>query len=277
MVDAAQIVKCPSRSGVLIAVHGGPTSPQTIRLGLSLADRRHVEAAIVSVTAPGLEHIRRTAVERRLAEAAGERRIPVYIVSGALGPTVADMAEVWGAGLVVIGLGSGAHATAAAIVRNARRCVLAVAPHQSGALHRVMLTADFGGSNVFADECALSLVAADAETELVHIMPDTQSLSPEKHEVWRHLYDSAATELVDYTRAMLPGRRGHVMPTRVLRGDAARDLVAIAQHDHVDLIALGRHPSPPTARDTDLLGPVLEFVLEQAPCSILVAPPISLR
>jgi nucleotide-binding universal stress UspA family protein len=174
--------------------------------------------------------------------------------------------------LVVIGLGRGSHQTAAGIVRWNRRCVLAVAPRESTALGRVILTADFGGSNVKADECALSLLDAGAHTELVHVVPDLYHLAPEKKMVWRRIYDDVATELLDYTRAILPYRTGHAIPTRVFVGDAARVLVDVAEREHVDLIALGRHILPEKPSDDDALGPVLQTVLEEAPCSVLVAP-----
>lgn len=266
------IPKCQNGSGVLIAVHGGPTSVETIRLGIALADRWSGEAAILAVAPPGLTQVRRTAIERRLAEAVGDRRVPVYVTTGAIGPAIAQVAEAWGAALVVIGLGSRDHRTAAAIVRRARRCVLVVSPHQPSAIGRVILTADFGGSNVQADECALSLIDADAQTEIVHVVPDLYHLAPEKEPIWRRLYGSAAAELLAYTRGQLPHRTGHTIPTRALIGDAARVLVDIARQEHVDLIALGRHAVPATSGNDDFLGPVLESVLEQTPCSVLVAP-----
>lgn len=259
-------------AGVLIAVHGGPTSIKTIQLGVALADRWHVEPIILTVVPPALEQVRRSAIERRIAEAVGDRKLRLVAKNGALGLTIAQAAESTGAALVVIGLGRGSHLTAAAIVRWARRSVLAVAPRECTNMARVILTADFGGSNIRADECALSLIEADAHADLVHVIPDLVHFSPEKKALWRRIYDSVTTELLDYTRKQLPHRAGHTIPTRVFVGDAANVLVDIAQQEHADLIALGRHIVPDTPSDDDCLGPVLESVLESAPCSVLVAP-----
>ena len=272
MIERNELPQCRTGSGVLIAVHGGPTSVRTIQIGLSMADRQGTDAAIVTVAPPGLEQVHRSAVERRLAEAVGGRTIPVYVVNGPLGTAIADVAEGWRAALVVIGMGIGAHVTAVAILRKARRCVLAVAPSGPPTIGSVILTADFGSSAVAADECALSLLAADADAELVHVVPEMQALSAEKHAVWCRIYDSVAAELLEHTRELLPHRNGHAIPTRVLTGDAARVLVDIAAHEHVDLIALGRHALPSSPGTKDPLGPVLESVLEEAPCSVLVAP-----
>ncbi|HZS58492.1 MAG TPA: universal stress protein [Gemmatimonadaceae bacterium] len=262
----------PTGAGVLIAVHGGPTSVKTIQIGAALADRWRVEPTVLTVVTPALESVRRSAVERRIGDAVGDRKLPLVVKNGALGPTIAQTAESTGAALVVIGLGRGSHRTAAAIVRWARRSVLAVAPRESQIMTRVILTADFGGSNVRADECALSLLEADAHADLVHVIPDLVHLSPEKKAVWRRIYDNVATELLDYTRNRLPRRAGHTIPTRVFVGDAANVLVDIAHQEQADLIALGRHILPATPSDDDCLGPVLESVLESAPCSVLVAP-----
>jgi len=264
--------RCQSGSGVLIAVHGGPTSVQTIKVGLALADRWRTEAAIVTVVAPGLDRIRRREVERRLSEVAGERQVPIHLIDGPLAPAITTAAESWGAAIVVIGLGRGSHHTAATVVRSARRSVLAVSPHESTMMTRVILTADFGGSNIRADECALSLLESNAQAELVHVIPDFCHLSPEKKAVWRRIYDNVATELLEHTRGQLPSRAGHAIPSRVLVGDAACVLVDIAHREHADLIALGRHSLPETPGNYDGLGPVLGSVLEQAPCSVLVAP-----
>jgi nucleotide-binding universal stress UspA family protein len=168
--------------------------------------------------------------------------------------------------LVVIGCGIGDRAIAADIVRNANRCVLVVSPHELASIGRVMLTADFGGSTIEADQCALSLLEEDGEAELVHVTPDLH-LSGDSYEVWHRAYHSAVAELLDRTRAALPHRARSTIPCRIAIGDAARALVDIARRERVDLIALGRH-----AKLHNSVGPVLESVLEHAPCSVLVAP-----
>jgi nucleotide-binding universal stress UspA family protein len=170
------------------------------------------------------------------------------------------------AGVVTMRMGlAGDHRLAADIVRHARRSVLVVSPSELGSIGRVMLTADFGGSTIEADQCALSLLASDGQAELIHVTPALQ-LAPDIYQAWRRAYDNAVTELLDETRAALPRCSGSI-PSRVTVGDAARVLVDIARRERVDLIALGRHARPNVS-----LGPVVESVLARAPCSVLVAP-----
>jgi len=253
---------CEGRAGVLIATNAGPAGVVTMRMGLALAEQWRVPATIVTVAPSDVVKIK-----ERLAFLAGEEHtIPVYEIRGAIGPAVAAAAEQWSAALVVIGFGVGDHRLAAEIVQHARRSVLVVSPHELGSIGRVMLTADFGGSTIEADQVALSLLESDGAAQLIHVTPALQ-LAPDIYQAWRRAYDYAVTELFDQTRAALGRRARSSIPTRVAVGDAARVLVDVARREHVDLIALGRH-----ARPNANLGPVLESVLRQAPCSVLVAP-----
>ncbi len=253
---------CDGRAGVLIATNAGPAAIVTIRMGLALAKQWRVPATIVTVAPSDIAKIK----ERLALVAGNEDTIPVYEIRGAIGPAIAAAAETWGAALVVIGFGTGDHRLAADIVQYARRSVLVVSPSERGSIGRVMLTADFGGSTIEADQVALSLLESDGHAELIHVTPALQ-LAPDIYQVWRRTYDCAATELLDQTRAALPHRPGSSIPSRVAVGDAARVLVDIARRERVDLIALGRHARPNAG-----LGPVVESVLQQAPCSVLVAP-----
>ncbi len=262
MITNGHIDPCDGRAGVLIATNAGPASVVTMRMGLALAEQWRVPATVVTVAPSDVVKIK-----ERLAFLAGEEHeIPVYEIRGAIGPAIAAAAEQWGAALVVVGFGTGDHRLATDIVRHARRSVLVVSPSELGSIGRVMLTADFGGSTIEADQCALSLLESDGQAELIHVTPALQ-LAPDIYQVWRRTYDNAVTELLDQTRAALPHRPGSSIPSRVAVGDAARVLLDIARRERVDLIALGRH-----ARPNASLGPVLESVLQQAPCSVLVAP-----
>jgi nucleotide-binding universal stress UspA family protein len=262
MITNDPIDPCDGRAGVLIATNAGPAGVVTMRMGLALAQQWRVPATLVTVAPSDIAKIK----ERLAALAGEEHTIPVYEVRGAIGPAIAAAAETWGAALVVIGFGTGDHRLAADIVRHARRSVLVVSPSELGSIGRVMLTADFGGSTIEADQCALSLLESDGQAELIHVTPALQ-LAPDIYQAWRRAYDCAATELLDRTRAALPRRSGLSIPSRVAVGDAARVLVDIARRERVDLIALGRHARPNAG-----LGPVVELVLAQAPCSVLVAP-----
>lgn len=262
MVTHDHIDPCVGRAGVLIATNAGPAGVVTMRMGLALANQWKVPATVVTVSPSDVVKIK-----ERLALLAGEdHTIPVQVLTGAIGPAIADAAERWGAALVVIGFGTGDHGTAATIVRYTRRPVLVVSPRELGSIGRVMLTADFGGSTLEADQCALSLIESDADAELIHVTPELH-LSPEVYQVWRRAYNDAVSELLDRTSRALPRRSGSPIPSRVAVGDAAHVLVDIARRERVDLIALGRHAQPNAG-----LGPVLDSVLQHAPCSVLVAP-----
>jgi len=257
-----QIQPCDGRAGVLIATNAGPSGVVTMRMGLALAKQWRVPATIVTVAPSDIAKIK-----ERLALLAGdEHTVRVYEVCGAIAPAIAAAAETWGASLVVIGFGAGDRRLAADIVRHARRSVLVVSPSELGSIGRIMLTADFGGSTIEADQCAISFLESDGQAELIHVMPELE-LPPDTYQAWRRAYDGAVTELLDQTRAALPRRSGSSIPSRVAVGDAARVLVDIARRERVDLIALGRHARPDAS-----LGPVVESVLAEAPCSVLVAP-----
>jgi hypothetical protein len=74
MTTRNQVPECVGRSGVMIATNAGPGAVATIRMGLALANHRHVPAAVVTVDPPDVAK-----VHARLASAAGEgHSIPVY-------------------------------------------------------------------------------------------------------------------------------------------------------------------------------------------------------
>lgn len=250
-------------SGVLIATNAGPGAVVTMRFGLALAAQRGVPAAVVTVAPSDVWK-----VKERLAGVAGPRHsIPMFTISGAVGPAIADTAATWGAALMVVGLGIGDHRATTEIVHSAGCCVLALSPFEKcGLFERVMLTADFGGSAIAADQCALTLLAREGRAELVHVSPDPV-LSPEARVQWSRAYRCAVTDLLRYTRSALPWNQRPAIPDRVLVGDAATVLLEAARREQVDLIALGRHP-----RRDGALGPVVTSILQRAPCSVLIAP-----
>jgi nucleotide-binding universal stress UspA family protein len=281
-------------SGVLIVTNADPSSATTIRCGVAIADRQQVPVAILSVLCepivdleprPGqLEDLTsahadmiRHRVCARITEATDtHRQIPIYVVRGPLGPAAGLAAEIWGASLVVVGLGRPgplglprSRDRLHQIVNHARRHVLAVSPTAPTVIGRTILTADFGGTSVAADERAMSLVPDDAPVTLVHVVPDCRT-GHDARPRWTQIYSNAVSELFENTKSTLPHRAAHRLTTRMLGGDAAHELIALAHRDHVDLIALGRHAAPLDSLQS--AGPVVDTILDAAPCSLLIAP-----
>jgi nucleotide-binding universal stress UspA family protein len=215
-------------------------------------------------------------IAERVAEAVdGYRTIPIYVVHGLLGTTVASVAELWSASLIVVGLGRPGmigrprHRRVQEIVRHVRRNVLAVSPTTGNALGRAILTADFGGTGTDANELALSLLTPDATAELVHVAP-VSYVSESEQPRWMRIYQSAVNELFEVTEDALVHGADRVIPTRVLKGDASEELIGLARRERVDLIALGRHAT--RGGRPSSLDPVVDAVIDAAPCSVLIAP-----
>jgi nucleotide-binding universal stress UspA family protein len=290
---------------VLIASSLGPDSDSVVTTGAAVARAAGariylLHAGPAHLVAAGLEtnllgpdtseEERRRAQLRdqaqRLGLAPGELA-GLEVVAGTPHRTIVGMARQIGAGLIIVGaseprggLGKLLGSTADRVVRQAACPVLVVRGKLPVPPRRVLLPVDLSELSADAFRCGLHLVGemahgAPAEIEAFHALDflaqlrflhsdlpwETTSQQVEKHAAW---------ELDRFIRD-----HGEETPVlaRMRVGDARLAILAELEQRPADLLVLGTHGR--TGFDRMLLGSVASAVLRQAPCSVLMIPPVA--
>jgi len=225
--------------------------------------------------------------ERRLAEQASRLGIREDEIVGrviAYGPPhriVIEAAEEVGAGLIVVGstespqLAKLFGSTADRVIRKATRPVLMVRGRLRIPVRRVLMPVDLSPLSAVAFRRGLEVlrrIVADSEAQL----EVTFVIEPLDRELLagRDLppaSEAAALEELDtfvYRNAAWSGRE---LTTRLLYGEAEKEIRERAGDWHADLVVLGTHGRGGFERF--LLGSVAADVVRRGPTSVLVIPP----
>jgi nucleotide-binding universal stress UspA family protein len=230
--------------------HGVPEGPAAAELLRMMVRRLAFDAAEVEV------RVLRGPAERRLLEAA-EAADPALMVLGAT--RRGRLARA------VLGT------TASHVLRATRVPILVVGERLPERRLRVLLTTDLSCHAVHAHSLggalAASLAGPDAP-QMRSLYVDSTRISDDPLTPPRILGE-AERELADFLAAETP-----LTPTlaRVRAGDPAEEIVREAVEWGADLLVLGTHARAGVPRI--LLGSVAETVLRNAPCAVLVVPPV---
>jgi nucleotide-binding universal stress UspA family protein len=285
---------------IILATDGRDRSAGAVRLAASLAESPDSQASVLHVLEPVLaqgppnahvlvspepqfEEERKAAAVARLrdrlrgfSETVAEWAVEVKI--GKAAPTIVRTAETAEATLIVLGTGRHDRAerwfgteTALRVTQLSHIPVLA-APESAGERPRVILAAvDF---SAFCRDAVLQAIAVsepDAELHLAHVLWQR----PADLDI---LDESTAARFRDRMREHLEAWAGELegvsrsrLTLHFLDGDAAEELLKLADRIGAELIAAGSHGIGFFGRL--LLGSVSTRLLRGARCSVLISPP----
>lgn len=278
------------RAGLLIATDGRPAADAAIIVGRSLANRDGEPHELVAVEElERLDDDRRpgTIQQREMPFRLAQQRArttnvvvdswPLSIAYGRPGSTIADLSEYEQRRLIVMGLHVHSRIdrlrgrdTVLQVVHRASCPVLAVDSNRRTIPHRALLAIDFSPSSIAAAREALRVIGRTGPVYLAHVMPrinvpfDGQTQAAYEPDVEQRL-------------AALRGELSipaHVQ-TRIvlLRGDPAKELLALADQEGIELIATGTRGFSPFRGS--VIGRVPTALVRAARCSLLVVPPLS--
>lgn len=278
------------RAGLLIATDGRPAADAAIIVGRSLAHRNGESHELLAV-----EDIERLDEDRRgvnlqkheLHFRLAQQRArttniavdswPLSIAYGRPASTIADLGDQGTQRLIVMGLHVHSRTdrllgreTALQVMYRASRPVLAVDSNRRTIPRRALLAIDFSPSSIAAAREALRIVGDSGVVYLAHVTPRVYvPFSAESEADYR----TRAEERLLALRRELRIPPGVTTNLVVLRGDPAKELVAFAEQEGVELIATGSHGFSPFRGS--LIGAVPTAVVRAARCSVLVVPPLS--
>ena len=283
---------------IIVATRGtGDWSP-ALEAARLLAQRDGGELRVIGVLQPlnnyamayGLEpppamfeEERRAALLRSVTEEV--RRIPhagswpVEVAYGPPASTIAQLARERRARLLIMGIGRHAPVdrllgdeTTLRTLRHADRPVLAVGAEMAHLPRSGVVGIDFSPMSLWAAEQALGILEEGATLTLLHVR-SRYDMTHSAWEAWDAVYGQRVSELFARLLQMLEPlatRAGVRLEPELRIGDAADELLAFADANDVDLIAVGSHGARLFERL--LVGSVATAALRRAGCSVLACP-----
>ena len=272
------------RAGLLIATDGLPAADGAIIVGRSIAHRDHEAQELVAVES--LERLSerrgatiqqhdlplRLAQQRARTTDVARDSWPLSIAYGSPASTIAEMADHTRRRLIVMGLHVHprrdrwmGRETVLRVVERATCPVLAVDSNRRTIPRRTLLAIDFSPSSIAAASEALRVIGDTGPVYFAHVMPRTG--------VPFDAASQAAYEPDARLRLALVERGLDLPPnvetcSLVLRGDPAKELLAFAEQEGIELIATGSHGV--SALGGSIVGSVPTALVRAAQCSVLV-------
>lgn len=279
---------------ILVATAGQPDTEGAITVASLLARRTHALVDVLTVVAP-FPHLapaalrfappavmdeenRREAfdtVRAQIAAAHHGDSWRVYAEVGWPADTIVDAARKWGATLIVAGMGRhGAidrfigSETAVSIAHRANVPVLVVPEDITRLPVNAAAAIDFTPSSAAAARLAATLLAPTGVLTLVHAsMLAKATVDPG---TLMDVYTTGARDKLVALGGEITAQTGRKVAVRLTEGPVADALLAAAEADHFDLIALGSHERG--LIDRLLMGSVRTRVLRHARVPVLVTP-----
>jgi nucleotide-binding universal stress UspA family protein len=284
---------------ILVATDGESQSRGALAAGSAMASRLDARVQVLTVNwfkgfimpeaplmvDPSLEAARRAGLLRR-----ARAQTEPYTKTGAFesaevrdgdpAQVVANVAAERHALFIIAGLGKHQivdrlfrDETALRLIRVSRAPVLAVPesfpPDFSQSPRRAIVAMDFSEGSARAAQAALALLPPRSTVELVHVRPREQDLGYALIPVEEYQRSVAFNFSLLRRRLVVPD--GACIQERVLAGNPAVELLALAADTHADLIAAGSHGYGFLARM--VIGSVATKLLRGASCGVLVVPP----
>jgi nucleotide-binding universal stress UspA family protein len=201
----------------------------------------------------------------------------VDVLDGPAAPTVTDVARERSAHAIVVGTGQhGALGRlvygerAVQIARMSEQPVVVVPPTMvAGPVSEAIVAVDFSPASQRAAQFAIGMLADEGRLTLVHVK-SAVNLSEESAGWWDDAYERRATDLFRRFAASLRPERGITIATRMLHGEVAPALLALAHELGAGVIACGgrRH----SFIERMLLGSVSTELIRRAECTVVVQP-----
>jgi len=282
-----QTASARARAGLLIATDGRPAADAAIIVGRSLANRDHEPHELVAV-----EELERVADDRavptvlqqdmhlRLAQQRARTTNitadswPLSIAYGRPGSTIADLGDHARRRAIVMGLHVHSRTdrwlgreTVLQVMRRAGCPVLAVDSNRRTIPRRALIAVDFSPSSLAAAREAVRIIGGSGVLYLAHVMPRTYvPFDAEPQAAYEPDTELALADL----RAQLTIPAGVEIHSVVLRGDPAKELLAFADQEGIELIATGTRGFSPFRGS--VIGAVPTALVRAARCSVLVVP-----
>jgi nucleotide-binding universal stress UspA family protein len=283
--DRATTVR--ARTGLLIATDGQPAADAAIVVGRSLAhrDREAHELVAVEEFERFGDHVEATIEQRELHLRLARQRArttngttdgwPLSIAYGRPASTIVDLADHTQRRLIVMGLHVHSRTdrwlgreTVLQVVRRATCPVLAVDSNRRTIPRRTLLAIDFSPSSVAAAREALRIIGGTGPVYLVHVAPRAHVPFDAGLQA---AYEPDIEQALDELRATLEIPSQVETRTVVLRGDATRQILALADQEGIELIATGSRGFSPIRGS--MIGAVPTALVRAAKCSVLIVPP----
>ena len=274
------------RVGLLIATDGRPAADGAIIVGRSIANRDHEPQELVAVEA--LERFGErpdaTIVQHDLPLRLAQQRArttdirrdgwPLSIAYGSPGSTIAELADHTRRHLIVVGLHVHprrdrwlGRETVLQVMQHASCPVLAVDSHRRTIPRRTLLAIDFSPSSIAAAAEALRVIGDTGPVYFAHIMPRTAVPFDAGPQPMYEPDVRMRLALVERGLDLPPNVETHFV---VLRGDPAKELLAFAEQEGIELIATGSHGQ--SSLRGSVIGSVPTALVRAAQCSVLVMP-----
>jgi nucleotide-binding universal stress UspA family protein len=179
---------------------------------------------------------------------------------------LASFAELQAVPLLIVGIGEArvldrlvGDEFVLRLARMVHTPLFVTAPDRSVPPRRIVVATDFTETSMRAARLALALAAPDAELFLTHVQTPAGRIA-------------STNALRRQADALQTGFCGRVRPID-LGGDAPTELLAFANVEGADAIAIGTHGEESVSRDTrGTLGIVATRVIRCSACSLIVAP-----
>lgn len=282
---------------ILLATRGTATADAAVRIAAALAARHSARVEVFAVLEPlpifdggfapaiiPFDSFDQRRSDELLARVRGQVRAvtgsadawPIDVRVGRPAAEIARASRAHDVMLVVLGVGRHKPAdrlfgneTALKVSRLAPVPVLAVAPGRDQLPRRVIAATDFSASSLEAARTALRFLPAPGTLVLAHVSPELE-IPPVALEEWLTQYARGVREGFANAKAHLAAPAGITVQTASLAGDAAQEILQLAERMRADLIAVGSHGHNLVERI--LIGSVATKVLRLATCSVLLVP-----
>lgn len=287
------------RGPILLAIHGGEESAASIRVAHRLATRLGVGLQVVTVVDLVLEYsgpdlmpavarldgsagtvAQGEAVQHRLRETlGGQAQWALDVRSGRPAREITRAAREANATLVVVaaeprrGIRHVVSGTRALQIVGRSPCpVVSVAPSFASLPATIVAPIDFSPSSIRAAQAALLLASDGARLILVHV-PIPLHFERARRDAAGSLVGGDVSEHFRHVRDQLEpfGPAGLTIETRTLDGGVVSSVLALAESEQADLIAVGTHGHGVVERF--FVGSVAAGLLHGAACSVVAAPP----
>jgi nucleotide-binding universal stress UspA family protein len=207
------------------------------------------------------------AIGRQLRRVLGDEHDAWIELRNGYPPAVlASFAELQGVPLLVVGIGRArvldrlaGDESVLRLAKMMRTPLFAVAAGSAVPPRRVVIATDFGVTSSRVARLARALAAPAGELLLAHVSTPTGRVAP-------------AGALRRQAEGLQAGYHGRVRPIE-LEGDAATELLALANSRGADAIAIGTHGEPSSDHGIrPALGTVASRVIRCSGCSLIVLP-----
>jgi nucleotide-binding universal stress UspA family protein len=289
-------VRALYRGGIIIATDTLPDADGAVRVGVALSQRDDVDVHVLSVVEPpgvydteGMLGTDAAMLTAELRDARCEQLLaqrdrtfpaasdwPAAVEAGDRVGHIADSADAYGAGLIVLGLGAHglsarlrARETALRVIRAAPVPVLAVPADAWGVPHSALVALDFTSSSEHAARLALGLLGREGKLYLAHVEPRVPIPQGDPR-TWKEQTTNEVRRRVEEINHRLDVPLGVRVEHVFLRGDPATELVGFAEEHRIQLVAAGNHGRSSLGRL--VLGSVSTSIVRTAHCWVLIAP-----